>query len=434
MNHIEQDRSAQLVMASNRAIDYAQARRRLDSASLHIKIGPAADTAWGQVALLVAIACASRMFARGVFVEIDPAMRCLLPLYSNRPLARVAKDLGAQAEDFPKDAVKLQIGTGALGNTDFYCLASGWSAHISHQVIIPEVGAANELSGAFAAALAVASAFRFKVLGDAIALRRPQSINLWEDAPSSDIEFLPTALRFIGLGNLGQAALLLLSMLPYRDAADILLLLQDPDTVGPENISVQLLTRHSWVGQKKARAVADWAERFGFQTAISERLFKAGDGPDDDEPQVAIVGVDNLKARRLVASAPFSLVVDAGLGATGSEAFDIRLHAFPGSRAPEIAWPEIPEQTPTALPAALEALVAEGAISLCGAMSIAGKAVGVPCTAVAAGVLQLTQVIRAIADAGYADIVDLSLRDTKRTAVKVQQRRITVPFQRALKR
>jgi hypothetical protein len=39
--------------------------------------------------------------------------------------------------------------------------------------------------------------------------------------------------------------------------------------------------------------------------------------------------VDNLAARRAAASAHFDLLIDAGLGASAAEGFDLRMHAFP---------------------------------------------------------------------------------------------------------
>jgi hypothetical protein len=64
----------------------------------------------------------------------------------------------------------------------------------------------------------------------------------------------------------------------------------------------------------------------------------------------------------------------------------------------------------------LTRLVEESRIDLCGAMTIAGQPVGVPCTAVAAAAIQVAQACRAIADSTYCDLVDVSLADTKRAA------------------
>lgn len=213
MGTIESDRTAHLVMASDGA-DYHLARRRLDSASIRIKLGSSAMTRWGQAALLVLVACGSRMFPRGVYVELDHNTPCLLPLYSSRTLARVAKIMGAAFEDIPEDSVRIQIGEGDLGGADLYCGASDWTARLDSRPFTLDGANACELAGGFAAAIAASAAFRFKVLGDPVALRRPQKLTLWEDAPSLSAEYLPTALWFIGLGNLGQAALLLLSFLP----------------------------------------------------------------------------------------------------------------------------------------------------------------------------------------------------------------------------
>ncbi|WP_395015315.1 hypothetical protein [Dongia sp.] len=432
MSSIAFDRTAQMVMASDSAADYHDARRRLDSASIKIRLADGlAEARWAQAALLVMISCGSRMFPRGVFLELNRETRCNLPLYANRTLARVCEEMGAKFEDFPDDALAVQIGSENGGDADLYCGAVAWTASVSARPLA-FASTANELSGALSGALAISAAFRARVLGDPLALRRDQTLSLWEGGDAPEIKYLPTALWFLGLGNLGQAALLLLSFLPYADAGAVQLLLQDFDSVGPENISVQVLTRPAWLGKQKARVVADWAETMGFQAKITERRFTELDGPSGNEPRTAIVGVDNLDARRSAATAPFTFVIDAGLGATGPEAFDLRLHAFPGARSPATAWPELPPDEPVALTPALESLVREGAISRCGAMMIAGKSVGVPCTAIAAAALQLTQVVRAISGAGYADMFDVSLRDCKRAVHSVSSDRPVIPFQRAL--
>ncbi len=431
MNRIQDDRAAQLVMAAG-AGTYADARKRLERASLKVRIDKALMTTWGQAALLTVVACASRMFLRGVYIDISPSVRCALALHSNWPLVRLLLEHGAKIETAPDDAFLLDIGHGTFDKSaDLCCWAANWTANVAPACGPDREADSNSLAGAVAGGLAVTQAFRARVLGDALATRKPQSLNLWEGATTAAVEYLPTALWLIGLGNLGQATLLLLGLLPFADAGAVRLLLQDGDITGPENLSTQILTRHDWIERKKARNAAAWAERLGFSTTVTERRFLDGDGPKEEEPRVALVGVDNLEARRAVAAANFELVVDAGLGATGSEAFDIRVHAFPGHKSPQAAWPEIEQAAALELTPALQALVDDGQIDTCGAMTIAGKSVGVPCTAIVAAAIQVTQMLRAISGP-YDDLIDVSLRDCRRAVMRRQEIRRVIPFQRAL--
>ena len=122
----------------------------------------------------------------------------------------------------------------------------------------------------------------------------------------------------------------MLGLLPYADPTAVELFLQDTDTSGAENLDVQLLTRCRWIGQKKARAAAAWAEVRGFQTAVIERRFTSATRRTVNEPGLIFVGVDNLETRRAAADqSGFDLMLDGGLGATPAEVFDLRSMHFP---------------------------------------------------------------------------------------------------------
>lgn len=151
-----------------------------------------------------------------------------------------------------------------------------------------------------------------------------------------------------------------------------------------------------------------------FGTTIIENRFVEGTKRSADEPGLALVGVDNLAARRAAADSNFDLALDAGLGATAPEIFDIRIHAFPGERSSAQAWPE-PEALPEApLDASLQELVDASRIDRCGALTIAGRSLAVPSTAVAAAAIQVAQACRAVRDGGFFDLVDVTLVNCRR--------------------
>lgn len=112
------------------------------------------------------------------------------------------------------------------------------------------------------------------------------SSSIWrhKEAAGPVIERLPSSLWLIGLGNLGQAYLWTLSLLPYEKPEDVKLVLQDFDVLAESNTSTSLLTRGELVGTRKTRAMAAWAEARGFEAAIVERPFL--------QPIFALVGTN----------------------------------------------------------------------------------------------------------------------------------------------
>jgi hypothetical protein len=109
------------------------------------------------------------------------------------------------------------------------------------------------------------------------------------------------------------------------------LFLQDADAAEAGNLPIQILTKPDRIGRKKAQNAAHWSDDRGFRTTIIEIRFAEGGFRSAGEPGLALVGMDNLATRRAAAGSNFDLVLDAGLGATAPEIFDIRVHGFPGA-------------------------------------------------------------------------------------------------------
>lgn len=404
------DRAAQLLTRLDDKLDLPSAQARLETASAVISLGDDAETPWVQAALLATVACAAKMFRGGVFLAPGADARWRLAAPAPPSLRRALQVAGARSGPAPASAVPLHVGGGGPPG----CLTAwmdGWDAVVGPAGPPPDAQPGNEVSGTLAAALLVAEAFRTHVLKDLLAGRRTVRLSAWgPDAPrSAALAYLPRELWLLGVGNLGQATLFVLGLLPYPDPALVRLLLHDGDVAGPENLPVQILTTPAWLGRRKAREAAAWAEGRGFQAQVCERRFDETTRPGRGEPRLLLAGVDNVETRRLTPAAGFDLVIDAGLGATGPEAFDLRLHAFPGRRSAEQAWPDF-EAEPASLTRALEKAVRDGLMDMCGALTVAGKSVGVPCTALAAAALQVGQACRAIATGRCADRLDLSLR------------------------
>lgn len=182
-----------------------------------------------------------------------------------------------------------------------------------------------------AGALGVSEVFQF-LRGNPMAGSRSVGLSLWapghedwEHAPAGPMSIvLPSRLWLIGLGHLGQAYLWVLGLLPYENPGEVELVLQDFDRLTLSNDSTSLLTTPALVGERKTRAMARWAEARGFRTRLVERLFPGGITVTDDEPRLALGGVDTAQARAAYEDAGFDCVIEAGLGAGPTEYLAMR--------------------------------------------------------------------------------------------------------------
>ncbi len=196
---------------------------------------------------------------------------------------------------------------------------------------------------------------------------------------AAPLAFLPSRLWMIGLGNLGQAFAWLIATLPFTDPSDVQIILQDFDRIAKSNDSTSLLSFSRNIGRRKVRVVADWLDRLGFDTYLEERRFGAWTKRTENEPGVALCGVDNAEARAALEDAGFDLVIEAGLGG-GTEAFrSISLHSFPATRTARAIWTKTTNDAVIAhedLPA-YKALRDAG-MDECGLAQLASRTVGVP--------------------------------------------------------
>src|SRR5690349_6406066 len=105
MRSIEEDRSAQLVIGADPALDFDEARLRLERAAMVISAGAAAREAWGQAALLTIAECAARMFRGGVYLTrnfVEPVVvGCRPPV----PLQSLLTEIGCRREAAPVHAL-----------------------------------------------------------------------------------------------------------------------------------------------------------------------------------------------------------------------------------------------------------------------------------------------------------------------------------------
>lgn len=385
-----------------------------------------------QAALLTTIALGRRVFLGGVAVSgaLDAPLVLSMPL--GRTLADAVVALGGSLERRAEESPTIIIGGGPGARRDGFCVrtaASGWRGGILpiHSDLQPATAAPVPLSGMLSSALAVNEAYLHVSGGMPAAGRRIVGFSLWRpgldvdwleaDASEPSLTYLPSRLWLIGLGHLGQAYLWGLGLLPYRDPAELALVLQDVDFITASTESTSILSDSDMVGHKKTRAMAAWAERRGFTTSVQERLFAADFKRQPDEPAIALCGLDNAAGRRALDQVGFDLVVEAGLGRGHRDFRTMRLHLLPGRRPAAEMWKAAAGGEKVEARPAYAKLFAEGVLDRCGMTLLAGKAVGAPFVGAVAACLALSEVLRLLHAGALHGLIDLDLLSPDRRIV-----------------
>jgi len=284
------------------------------------------------------------------------------------------------------------------------------------------------LAPMLAAALAINDAFLFARTGNTAFGLQPIGMSLWN--PSSKIDwltdsdgepelrYLPSRLWLIGLGHLGQAYLWGLGLLPYARPAGVSLVLQDVDIITPSTESTSILANAALVGQKKTRAIANWAERRGFATVLYERLFAADFERQAGEPSVALCGLDNALGRTSLDQVGFDFVVEAGLGSGHRDFRTIRLHTLPAPKPAAEIWKFEDYGEGAVEQLGYQKMLKDGDLDRCGVTLLAGKAVGAPFVGGVAGCLALSEVLRLLHGGVIHQVIELDLQGVEhRSAV-----------------
>jgi hypothetical protein len=430
-------RAVKLALDSGEAASLEEATALFCSYRLVVEIGPdVARSASLQSVLLTAVNTGRRCFLGGVTVAADAAV-LNAPLRVTWPGSRTIGEAivhlhgtpaNVSASETPRIVVgdvRSDVGRGPFG---VRATMNGWSAGVTPLTSGVRLEERQECTpaGVLAGALAVSEAFQH-VRGDTVdAGDRAVGLSLWRLSPEVDwrtadpgpaLVDLPSRLWLIGLGHLGQAYLWTLGLLPYANAHDVELVLHDFDSLTEANDSTSPLTFPALVGQKKTRAMAAWADRRGFRTTLVERRFAPDFRVSDDEPRVALCGVDNPLARAALEDVGFKRIVEAGLGKGAREYLAMQLHTFPSSaRGARARWGGADVEPTTAALLAKPAYRALGAngIDDCGLTTLAGRSVGAPFVGATTAALAVAEILRLGLGEPTHAIVDMTLRAPER--------------------
>lgn len=365
-----------------------------------------------QILLLTAINCAARSFQGNVLIEGED-FELSAPGYTGQRLERFLGWCGIQKQT-PIEAIawpRIVVGAEASEARDLCAWSAGWDFGIGPT---PAHGPAFAPACVAAAGLAMSEAFSLLRGDNPYAGHRALHLSLWNptrvERPQSRPAVAPLqdALWLIGLGHLGQAYAWTLGFLPPGPRP---LLLQDVDDIAPSTLSTSLLSHPSDIGGRKTRVVARWLEARGYATALVERRFDEAQRVRPEEPGIALFGVDNAAARRVLDRAGFRLVIDAGLGSGFNDFRGLRVRSFPGPAIPDALWASEPPVQVNLAPAYQRLL--ESGVHQCGVTLLATRAVGAPFVGCVAAGYVLAERIRRQLGGPALGFLDLHLRDPR---------------------
>ena len=445
--HLETAR-IQAVLVNAGLCSYEKAYEVLSAAQLIIHIEEQAETIAGQAAFLTAVVTASRCFLGGVFITGNIDVPLLLSnIFEAKTLNDAARLLGARSSMVPANARMILIGKSdcVVDRWSVRAFWNGWVAGVMPGKNNCAAASSNcALAGIAAGALAVGQAFDAQQ-NNVLAGKFTQIVSLWspdlgEDgadyhAPDMGQISLPNSLWLIGLGNLGQAYIWSLSMLPYKSATDLTLFLQDDDTVRAENWGTSILIQEKKYGDLKTYVVEKWCQTRGFNVRRIDRRLDGNLRCTGKEPLIALAGLDRIPPRRLLGLPGFEYVIDAGLGATTRDYKDFRINVFDKLLDPAHHFADMDDNQKATidqlmqLPAYRELAEAEGAKAACGlAVDLAGSSVAVPFVSTFVGALAVAQAIRIASNCPHHQTIQGNVNDmrTIRATLGLQPDRISV--------
>ena len=416
-------RTVKLALDSGEASSIGEAQRIFQGYRIQIAVGAAAhrDPAL-QAAALTAVNCATRTFLGGVsVVGANGQLVARIPGHDDWHSSVVGWGAVIR-ERLDPDQPTLVIGDDwdtDLETNAIRVAVHGWCGGVlpvAERLPGTDTPSNFTPAGVLAGALGVSEIFQRVRRSNPNACRRGIGLNLWrveQDWRSTEngppLRRIPESLWIVGLGNLGQAYLWTLGLLPYSNESATLIL-QDFDQISESNLSTSVLSTRDLVGLAKTRAMAAWAEARGFRTQIIERRFSDNFCVDPQEPVVALIGVDNTLARTFAASTGFSRVIEAGLGAGEQDFLGVSMHTLPAQKSAREIWP-IPVAASKDLdkPAYRDLVQRTG--DTCGTTNLAGRTVGAPFVGAFAAALVIAELLRLVECDQRYEVVTCHLRN-----------------------
>jgi hypothetical protein len=137
----------------------------------------------------------------------------------------------------------------------------------------------------------------------------------------------------VGLGQLGQAFLALLFFLRNGNMSGLKFILIDRDIFEIDNGRTQVLLAENsqWLNNDKVQVISEITRSWGVTNVVARKQeIQWGWNKSVDDPNIALVGLDDFNVRRIVLAAGFDRLIEAGVG-TDLLRPRISWHAIPGS-------------------------------------------------------------------------------------------------------
>lgn len=376
-----------------------------------------------QVIALTVINTAARSFLGNIEVISPSNLQLTAPGFEGQTLAKyldwagVNKSLPAVKSGWPT----ILIGQPEQPHADWiHAWADGWTYGIGQHDGRQQAPFFAPACVA-AAGLAVSEAFSLLRRDNPYAGHRSLSLSLWKpelagdaDEAQGPIEAPLPAVWLLGLGHLGQAYAWTIGFM--RPTIGTYVFLQDIDVVTQSTLSTSVISNGADLGRQKTRVAAAWLEARGFTTHLVERRFDGAQRVASSEPQRALFGVDNAAARRVLESAGFAHVVDAGLGSGFKDFRAMRVRTFPGPSSAAALWAAEPASNGAVHAAAYRHLLTAGA-DPCGVTTLATRSVGAPFVGCVAAGHAIAAILRHAAGESPYPVIDMNLRDPCRAEV-----------------
>lgn len=384
-------------------LEFDMATARLDAVLVTVVLADEhKHTAAAQAAAITAVAIAQKCFGAATLV-INGDVTLVKPIPIGDSVIAAARALGATVTDTVPNSATHVVFVGDSGNQDappfVRCWWNEWIAGVVPPWDTRTLGASgNPLAGIFAGAVAVREVFA-TVLGYPRCGSRVSIASLWEPWANPETAtagpstvYFPNRLWFIGLGHLGQGYLWSMGFLRPALAEVVL---QDDQAANDENVGTGLLTTCKDIGKKKARIAARWVDGLARRTSIIERRQHGDIGLREEDPAIALVGVDSLEARLTIAGVGFDHIIDVGLGHGPVDFEGLQMRVLDKGADSKKVWQasEGKKDVDALLRSKAYAAHAEK-FDGCGTLALANGSVAVPFVGTAAGALGMAQAIR----------------------------------------
>jgi hypothetical protein len=404
--------------------DLRDADNWLASRHLHLELSrDRCNDEFGQAAAMTVVTLARRAsLSVSVHVETSNVLTLSGPGRGTQLVNRLVA-LGAYPSDVRPEGALIAIGEMTAVTADvglqLQVTWDGWVAGVRPIGVRLAERHGCVLAAVSAAAMAVSEIFH-NFLGHLDAGWRPLTLSLWdplaenaEQAVGTLVNRLPTQWFLAGLGHLGQAYGWCLGLLPYEDGEGEVWLADD-DHVTLANVSTGVLCTPSDAeppARLKTRVVSESLESAGRTTRLLEFRIPHSYRWEPGQPEVALIGVDNLEFRKCLSDIGWPLAVDAGLGATPSSFSAMSIHVFPGTLpSGNIAsWQNSrPLRSDLESAPAFSLLGTEG-VDQCGVVMLAGQAVAAAFVGMTAACLAVSEPLRRLQGSVGLDALSVSL-------------------------